>query len=88
MALEMDVTALPCSGSGPKELPLPEACTLEDVWAIAHKRKVTGDAARIEYYQAKSGPAYRFILGKENFVLSASDCKKILTGKSQRGHVP
>lgn len=88
IALEMDVTAMPCQGSGPKELPIPKACTLQDVWSLARARKIQADVARIEYYSAKAGPAYRFIAGKETFVVSAVDCKKVLSGKAQRGHVP
>ncbi len=88
IALEPDVTDLPCSGKGPEALELPEACGPEQIWAIAKKRKLKGSVARLEYYESRRGPAFRFGMGRDNFAVSAKDCKKVLSSKDQRGHVP
>ncbi|HSC86224.1 MAG TPA: hypothetical protein VLC09_03095 [Polyangiaceae bacterium] len=89
IALEPDVTDLPCSRGGVVvEVGLPKVCNIEGVWATAKKRKIRATSARIEYYQAHKGPAYRFSAGRDHFVVSASDCSKILKGKDERGQVP
>lgn len=78
-----------CPHTPPENLPLPKECTLEDVWKIAEKRRVKADGtARIEYFDSFDGPAYRFRKDRHQFVVSANDCKKILTGRAGRGFVP
>ncbi len=86
--LEPDVTDLPCGRYDPEALELPKSCTLEKVWALAKHRKIKGGVARIEYYEARNGGAYRFSAGREGFSVSAADCSKILKGRDERGHVP
>jgi hypothetical protein len=78
-----------CPSATPENLPLPKDCTLEDVWEIAEKRRVlpTG-TARIEYFDSFDGPAFRFRKDRHQFILSAADCNKILTGRAGRGLVP
>lgn len=89
MGARPDVTDLPCPGRDPRELERPENCSIEDVWEVAAKRRGRlPKQARIEYYRAQAGPAYRFVGGKHRFVLSAKDCSTILEGKKQRGGVP
>lgn len=84
-----DVPKLPCPGRKPRNLSPPKDCTLEDVWKVAKKRRGrTPKRARIEYYRARGGPAYRFVGGRKRFVISAKDCKTILEGRKQRGGVP
>ncbi len=78
-----------CPRDTPENLPLPKDCTLEDVWKVAEKRRVKPEGtARIEYFDSFDGPAFRFRKERHQFVLSANDCKKILTGRGARGIVP
>ncbi len=78
-----------CPRTVPENLPLPKECTLEDVWNVAEKRRVPAKGtARIEYFDSFDGPAYRFRKDKHQFVVSANDCKKVLTGRASRGFVP
>lgn len=88
IALEKDVTDMPCGRSDPSDLELPNGCTMEGVWQTAKKRKVKAQTARIEYYEARKGAAYRFSAGRDTFSVSAKDCTKILKGKDERGNVP
>jgi hypothetical protein len=71
------------------ELPEPK-CTLFDVWrhAIKAKRANKKRRARIEYYPAKAGPAFRFELpGRMRFSLDSS-CQRELTPHEAAGAVP
>ena len=95
IAAERDVADVTCPRKkDEKGLSEPESCSLQDVWALAKTRKIKADGpARIEFYDAAGGPAYRFVKerkkgGPQRFVVSAKDCKKLLRGKSQRGNVP
>jgi hypothetical protein len=78
-----------CPHNEPENITLPRECTLKDVWDLAKKRKVKEKGtATIELYDAFDGPAYRFKKGRQNFVVSARNCEKILKGRSARGSVP
>lgn len=78
-----------CPSNAPENLPLPKDCTLEDVWEIAEKRRVKAEGtASIEYFDSFDGPAFRFRKDRHQFVVSANDCRKILTGRAGRGMVP
>jgi hypothetical protein len=60
IAADVDQPAVPCSLSSPEPLPEPR-CTLAKVWAFALRRGAPSDGrARIEYYRAAAGPAWRF----------------------------
>lgn len=85
----MDQAERACPAAAPENLPFPKDCTLEDVWEIAEKRRVKAQGtARIEYFDSFDGPAYRFRKDRHQFVVSANDCSKILTGRASRGMVP
>ncbi len=89
-----DNPTVSCPRNDPRQLPVMSQCTLEDVWKTAKRHKFKRNRpARIEYYRSRSGPAYRFIKknkkGKtRSLVVSARDCRRVLTGKEQRGGVP
>lgn len=70
------------------ELPEPK-CRLSDVWryAIKVKRAKKKRRARIEYYPAKAGPAFRFDLSSMHFSLDGS-CQRELTPREAAGTVP
>jgi len=55
-----DVADYPCSPHPPEALPEPR-CTPADVWELAIEKGANpAQPARIEYYRAKVGPAWRF----------------------------
>ena len=71
--------------------PLPEpSCTLERVWQRAIERGVPKDAlARIDYYSARSGPAFRFeTLDRGSRFSLSGDCERELSRSQAVGHVP
>lgn len=82
-----DETEVSCPRKGPKELSEPQKCSVAEVLAIAKKRDVKDtDSITLEFYEARRGPAYRVSAnGRQRFVLSAKDCKKLLNGDEQRG---
>jgi hypothetical protein len=95
LVAEPDDAKVGCPRPEPEALPSPPpACGLEQVWALAKKRRIKDDGpARIEYFRADSGPAYRFVKEQkkgqaQRFVVSARDCREILKGRGQRGSVP
>ncbi len=62
--------------------PLPDPqCSLKDVWAraLAHGAPASR-LARIEYYRAQAGPAWRFEAGNKNKVMLYGDCQRELVG--------
>jgi hypothetical protein len=70
-------------------LPDPQ-CSLATIWQRAIARGVPTDRlARIEYFRAQAGPAWRFELseGSHRFVLYG-DCRRELKGAAAAGHVP
>lgn len=85
-----DKTQEKCPARDPKDLEIPKACSLEQVWRIAIEKSLpTAELARIEYYQSHKGPAFRFLQsGHERFSVLAKDCKKLIYGRDQRGTVP
>lgn len=78
-----------CPHASPENLPIPKDCNLEDIWEIAERRKVpTKGTARIEFYDAFDGPAFRFKKDRHQFAVAAGDCTRILTARDARGNVP
>jgi hypothetical protein len=94
MRAKEDAPSVPCSRSEPRVLPLPTSCSIEDVWKVAKRYKFRlHKPARIEYFRSKGGPAYRLVQNnsksnKLRLVVSARDCRSVLSGKRQRGVVP
>ena len=89
LVLEEDRAEAPCSSRHPEPLPDPH-CTLAEVWRHAIAKGIPSDRlARIEYYRARQGPAWRFEAADtgESFVLYG-DCKRELTGHDTSGRVP
>jgi hypothetical protein len=87
---EPDKASFPCPSTTPKALPDPR-CRPDALWKLAKKKGATDKRpARIEYYESKKGPAYRFSIPgtKHRFVVAAKDCKRELKGKHATGTVP
>ncbi|HEU5076355.1 MAG TPA: hypothetical protein VFU02_19320 [Polyangiaceae bacterium] len=84
-----DVPAFPCQLKARDSLPNPE-CTTKQIWDYAITQGVPkGKPARIEYFSAQSGPAYRFTVpGTQHRVVVASDCKTELKSREAHGGVP
>lgn len=80
----------PMTQCGPKAgdaLPDPR-CSLATIWRAAVARGIPTDKlARIEYYRAAGGPAWRFEAEGGSFVLYG-DCERELKGSAAVGHVP
>lgn len=71
--------------------PLPEpGCSLARVWERAIERGVSRHAlARIDYYWARSGPAFRFeLLDRGSRFALSGDCSRELSRSDATGHVP
>lgn len=84
----MDTPATPCAGSGPEELP-PPTCKMSVLWKIAEKKKVNPDGGvQLDYFRSRAGPAYRIKHGSKQVTISGTDCKTVLRGPDERGHVP
>lgn len=86
---EPDQPEVACSPLHGEPLPDP-GCSLARVWEVAIERGVSSQAvARIEYYRAQAGPAFRFQLldGSSPFVIYG-DCERELTHREGLGHVP
>lgn len=87
---EPDQPEVVCSPHNDDET-LPEpGCSLDAIWKLALERGVSRDAlARIQYYPAVSGPAFRFQLldNSSTFALDA-DCESELRPSHAKGHVP
>ena len=84
-----DQPSLPCPAPLPEPLPDPQ-CSLAKIWQRALSKGVPGDRlARIEYYRANAGPAWRFEAREsgKRFVLYG-DCHRELKGVAAVGHVP
>jgi hypothetical protein len=80
----------PMTQCGPKAgeaLPDPR-CSLATIWRAAISRGFATDKlARIEYFRATGGPAWRFEAEAGSFVLYG-DCQRELKGSAAVGHVP
>ena len=91
LVADPDVPAFPCQGKPRDSLPDPE-CTTKQIWdyALAHGATASkGKPARIEYYAARQGPAYRFTVpGTPHRISVSSDCKTGLKGHDGVGGVP
>ncbi len=87
ISADQDFVGMSCPPRNDEPLPEPR-CSLAKIWehAIGRGAQKTGKA-RIEYYLAKEGPAFRFASGKHRFVLYG-DCQRELTGKETHGQVP
>jgi hypothetical protein len=84
-----DQLDLPCAPIPVEGLPEPR-CSLLDIWKLALARGVAPTAsARIEYYRAQAGPAWRFELpdGSTRFSVYG-DCHRELTRAEASGSVP
>lgn len=86
---EPDKPNFPCPSDTPQALPAPK-CRLDALWKLAKKKGVpTKRSARIEYYESKKGPAYRFsIAGTKHRFVVGEDCKRELKAKDAVGSVP
>ncbi len=89
MVAETDQADHPCPPSGVEALPEPQ-CSARELWRLARRRQVSGDRpARIEYFRAKAGPAWRFeIPGTSHRFTMYGDCKRELSGPEATGSVP
>jgi hypothetical protein len=79
LVADSDAADAICSTHAPDPLPEPQ-CSLADVWAHALSRGVPKERlARIEYYRAGGGPAWRFDAphARARFTLSG-DCRREL----------
>ena len=88
IAAKPDETTNRCRGKAPEGLPAPR-CGLKEVWARALEKGWPEDKlAKIEFYRAQAGPAWRFMMTgtKHRFVLYG-DCGKELEGKEAVGSV-
>jgi hypothetical protein len=76
-----DVPGYPCSPQHYDELPEPR-CSMKDVWQHAIAKGAPKDhRARIEYYRAHAGPAWRFDLPGTPYRFSLyGDCGRELKG--------
>jgi hypothetical protein len=89
LVADPDQANLPCTPKQPEPLPDPR-CSLGTIWQRALERGFRSDRlARIEYYRANAGPAYRFEQQETGarFVLYG-DCRRELKGTSAVGRVP
>ncbi len=85
---EPDQTMVSCTSAPDEGLPEPR-CTPQQVWAQAVQRGVpTEEPARIEYFLARGGPAWRFVYAGQNpvhrFVLDG-DCARVLRDEEAIG---
>jgi hypothetical protein len=88
LVLDNDKPDAACSTRYPEPLPDPQ-CSLAEIWRYALSRAMPGDRlARIEYYRARQGPAYRFQIPEGNGFVLAGDCKRELFGAGTDGRVP
>jgi hypothetical protein len=78
-----------CMPKMPEPLPDPQ-CSFATIWRRAIERGIRSDRlARIEYFRAQGGPAWRFEQAETNarFVLYG-DCRRELKGAQATGRVP
>ncbi|MCA9599718.1 MAG: hypothetical protein KC776_40700 [Myxococcales bacterium] len=89
LVADPDVSDYPCGPSSPEPLPDPR-CTTRDVWAFAMRKGAPRDRlARIEYYRASAGPAWRFELpGTSHHFSLYGDCARELDPREAVGMVP
>ncbi|MFO0570646.1 MAG: hypothetical protein U0263_33725 [Polyangiaceae bacterium] len=80
LVADPDVTDYPCPSQTLDPLPEPPRCGFAEVWAHAIKSGAPRERmARIEYYRAKAGPAWRFeIPGTPHKFALYGDCGRQL----------
>lgn len=83
-----DRATAPCGSSEIEDIGTPIGCGLEDLWAVAEKKKIKTRGASVEYFEAASGPAFKIESDRRILVVSARDCNKELKGREQRGTLP
>jgi hypothetical protein len=86
---EPDRAGVACSPVQAEPLPSPR-CTLKQIWDLALEKGISPDQpARIEYYRAVAGPAWRFQVsgGGPSFSVYG-DCQRELSRKEAAGNVP
>jgi hypothetical protein len=89
LVADPDIAAYPCSPVHADPLPEPR-CSLRDVWvrALGHGAQ-PGRLARIEYYRAQAGPAWRFEIPGTPYRFSLyGDCGRELDASEAIGAVP
>jgi len=82
VAADPDRPESPCMPKVGEPLPDPQ-CGLGELWQVAIKRGVPSDRlAKIEYFRAQAGPAWRFeVPGNSKFRFTMlGDCRRELTG--------
>jgi hypothetical protein len=86
---EPDQLDVPCHPTHGEPLPEPR-CQLSEIWEHALKKGVTSDQlARIEYYRAAAGPAWRFEVPTASVRFSVyGDCRRELSRGEATGNVP
>jgi len=90
LVADPDVPAFPCAATPREELPEPK-CTTQQIWdyMVSVNKVSKHKPARIEYFQARSGPAYRFTIpSTRHRVVLAEDCKTELKSPDSLGGVP
>lgn len=89
LAVKKDEPNYPCSAILGDPLPEPR-CGPKEVWAEAKKRGIpTDQPARIEYFLARGGPAWRFeVVGTRHRFTLYGDCERELRGGEAFGSVP
>jgi hypothetical protein len=89
LVADPDLAGYPCPPQHTDALPEPR-CTARDVWRHAlHDGAPRDRLARIEYYRARSGPAWRFeIPGTPHHFNLYGDCGRLLEGSEAVGSVP
>ncbi len=89
LVAEPDLADYPCVGLPLEALPEPQ-CSTKEIWRLARRHRVPKSrVARIEYYRAKAGPAWRFeIPGTAHRFTVYGDCKRELLGAEAHGSVP
>jgi hypothetical protein len=90
LVADPDRADYPCMSRPVEALPDPR-CTLRDVWRVATEKRGVPEnpAAKIEYYRAKAGPAWRFELpGSLHRFSLYGDCERLLEGPEAIGAVP
>lgn len=89
LVADADQPDLPCPPTLPDPLPEPR-CTLAEIWAHARaKGALPGRVARIEYYRAAAGPAWRFEFPDGSLRFSIyGDCARELSRSEANGSVP
>lgn len=89
LVADKDMPETSCPPQQPDGLPEPR-CSLADIWKKAIARGVPKDRpARIEYYRAKAGPAWRFdLVGTPHRFSVYGDCVRELTTEESVGYVP